>query len=683
MKINATTLRTLDTNKSYYLSSATGEIKQSGFGRWLKCVFNIGNARAEAAALADKVKAALLADGAVENDATLDGDIAALNKNRSLSGSALVALANRFRTTHAEAVGRADARYAAEQLAETIVDAWVSTKCAHPDPDSVACLKRLAVYAAAPVIENPGKYPDDASFKHALRSKMELLNTFLGSSAFFSEQCKLGYPLAQSLNGADGKKVSLVGPRFKLDELHFRLFLGCMADSDGDVRFNELCDNLRHISEGNLQAMKSKILALPLPDAARPGAVVTFANSLRALSNEQAVYTGVIFGKGGAMPKCIARGLDKLLGEMRGVYGEESVPANADFYKFVPGAVFGGAVRPIAATATAQHRFLGVEETKDALRDECRQGAASEFAQKAVERYAAANGLEKPATSFGIDLLKRKDALREELLACKNPGEAEEVMKRHEDDIREQLEFVKSVAAERGKLKDIALDRIADALGVSADEAEGMTDFGRLTLMAGDMARKMVAGTYPGCKEKGFDVAATFTLVVDRFVKTRVDLIREVDEQEGVSKEVKALWKKDILKTQKPDELHASRIMKLMAHYGDNLMRNRLHGVIDPGITVEERAKRLCDFAGSLNAEFVTLFGEEDWTEMGPDERDPLFEMLLRAVVDKMPDFTGNFGAVREEFAKITRAQFDAHESGAVGEKIYQILACEIAPEEE
>ena len=40
MKINTTTLQSLDTSKSYYLSD-TGEIKQSGFTQWFKCLFNI------------------------------------------------------------------------------------------------------------------------------------------------------------------------------------------------------------------------------------------------------------------------------------------------------------------------------------------------------------------------------------------------------------------------------------------------------------------------------------------------------------------------------------------------------------------------------------------------------------------------------------------------------------------
>ena len=53
MPINLDTIRSLNANKTYYLSNSTGEIKEAGRWQKFKCFFGVGDGREKAATLAE------------------------------------------------------------------------------------------------------------------------------------------------------------------------------------------------------------------------------------------------------------------------------------------------------------------------------------------------------------------------------------------------------------------------------------------------------------------------------------------------------------------------------------------------------------------------------------------------------------------------------------------------------
>ena len=682
MEINATTLQNLDPNRSYYLSSTTGEIKRAGFVQWFKCFFGVGDGRAKAAALAAKVKEALLADGQVESDAILDSDIRGLDTTRSLSGVELRGIASRFRASHTEAVGRADARRAAETIADELVGTWTQNRLIHPDPVSVGYVKRLAVYAASPVIANAANYDSDNALKRAMSSKMDLLQTVLRETAPFSQRCKLGYPVEQELTKPDGTKFMSRLPLLKLDELHFRLILACMTDGDGDVRLNECYTALHNFPERDLAFLESEIKSIPLMDAARPGAVVAFKNAFMEKSNNYAVSHNCIYG--GRIPKRVDGVLREYFGELRKIYGERAISQTASLADLVNNRMpFFNALQPFISTANAEHRLIRQSEVKQALdvvRDECRLGAAASFLRATADEFLAGEGGGKVHPTFGRDLVKRNTALRDDLIACSSPKDTEAFMLKYEGVIRDHITFEKSVTDERDRLPERAAVKIAEALGMTVNQVKDVTNFDRLDSKAGDIMADMLDGTYPGSREKGFDVPAAYNAVLDKFVKTRVDLIRAVDDANGVSDDVKAKWKELIFKSDKPDDFHASKLTKILELRGDAL-RKRLDDILEHGITADERAKRLCEFFGSLNAEFVNLFGEDEWIDMGAPGHDTAFRMILHAVTDKVPNFADKLNEVRNDLNGIRGGTFAKYENLGIGSDIRDYLCYDIVPE--
>ena len=682
MKINATTLQNLNANESYYLSSTTGEIKQAGWLQKIKCFFGIGDGRAKAAALAAKVKEALLADGGIESEAELDGEIAGLDTTRSLSGVDLARIATRFRTSHAEAVGRAAARRSAETIAEGMVDGWVRDHLIHPDPVSVGYVKRLAVYAASPAIANAAQYGDDESLTRTMRSKMDLLLTVLREVPSFSERCNLGYPSECKLTMPDGSSFTARTPRLKLDELHFRLVLACMTDGDGDVRLHDCYAALLNFPESDLKALADKIKSIPFLDATHAGAVVSFKNAFAEAYNNYIIGDASLYR--GALLNRVQKELNGFLDGLRGIYGEAAVSQKASLFDLVTRTTFTNAIRPFIDTANAEHRPIRSTEVRralDSLREECCQSVAAKFLRVKADEFLAAEGGGTVTPTFGTNLFKRNEALRADLLACRSPEDVEAFMLKHEGAIRDHIKFEKSVVDERERLPDRAAAKIADELGMGVDEVKNATNFDRLDNKVGDKVDQILDGTYPGCREKGFDVAAAFNADVDKFVKTRVDLVREVNDAKGVSDAVKAKWKAMILKADKPDDFHASKFAKILEMRG-NEMRARLESILEGGITPDERAKRLCACFGSLNAEFVNLFGEEEWVDMGAPGHDIAFRMLLHAVADKVPEFADKVNAVRAELTGIPEETFAPHENNGLGSEIRNYLCYEIAPTE-
>ncbi len=401
------------------------------------------------AALALKVKEALLADGAVASDAALDGEIAGLNTTRSLSGAALAAIANRFRASHSEAVGRADANRLAEDVAERLVADWATSRSTHPDPVSLGYMKRLAVYAAAPVIENAANYADTAALERAIRSKMNILNTFIGSAGMYNWQMKLGYPAEQTVKLPDGTRVHMSGPYLKIDEIHFRLILACMVDNDGDVRMREFFDALYRIPECDLGGLKTKIMNIPLPDARRPGSVVAYMNAFKAAYNAHIIDMGRTSGNLGNLPKRIDDGLNSVLAEMRAIYGEAAVPTNARFFDYVGGSRFTDDVQPLVDAADARHQMVHHSEVANALREKCHFSAAARFVYKKAQALADAGNLGKVGLSVGLDLLNKNSAFRDELLACKDPAEADAVFAKYEEAVRAQIAPEKAADADK------------------------------------------------------------------------------------------------------------------------------------------------------------------------------------------------------------------------------------------
>lgn len=115
--VNLDAINALDSNKRYFLSSSTGEIKEASIFMRIKCAFGFSSALSKVSKLVEAVKNTLLENAGKTSDAVLDADIKAIKVTDNVKGDVLKNIAGRFRQANTDAMIRKDAERAARQAA--------------------------------------------------------------------------------------------------------------------------------------------------------------------------------------------------------------------------------------------------------------------------------------------------------------------------------------------------------------------------------------------------------------------------------------------------------------------------------------------------------------------------------------------------------------------------------------
>ncbi len=284
MDITAASLSRLDANSRYYLSNTTGTIKKANLWQWFKCATGVGDGRAKAQRLADAVKASLLANAGIKQDAALAAEIGRLDTTKSLSGATLREIAGRFKTAHADAIAAIDARREAHGIAIEAADAcvadWVKNNRILAAPENVACFRKFALYAVQHLEEkayDDRKVPSDlrGRMESAMRKVVEAINTLEVMQAV--QGSRLGYPLTKD-NGADRPRLNT--PHIKFDELHFRAVLAAIVTKNGPARLADFTQRMIVLFQENiLQERKDALLKTNLEPSETPLSGFVFADT--------------------------------------------------------------------------------------------------------------------------------------------------------------------------------------------------------------------------------------------------------------------------------------------------------------------------------------------------------------------------------------------------------------------
>ena len=267
MNISLSTLSGLQAGRSYYLSNTTGTIKRTNLWQWFKCVTGLGDGRAKAQQLAEVVKASLLANADLKEDAALSQDIARLDTTYSLSGASLREIAGRFKTAHADAVAAVDARREAfglaERVAEAKIDEWTKNKRVLSTPDNLGYIRKIALYSVQHLVEQAHadrKIPKNLENKMgtAMLAVIERINTAEYMQSF--QRSGMGYPLTQK----NGESPNLPMPRLKFDELHFRAILAGLMTRNGPANSSDFIRRLRFFNEETLKQREKELIDIRL-----------------------------------------------------------------------------------------------------------------------------------------------------------------------------------------------------------------------------------------------------------------------------------------------------------------------------------------------------------------------------------------------------------------------------------
>ena len=116
--VNIDTLKNLDSSKTYFLSSTTGQVKEASFWMRFKCAIGVQSARQKVANLVDAVRTPLLDAADQTDNANLTTDIKTIDRRFMVKGSAIKDIADRFSVVNANTIAKASAAKIAASSAE-------------------------------------------------------------------------------------------------------------------------------------------------------------------------------------------------------------------------------------------------------------------------------------------------------------------------------------------------------------------------------------------------------------------------------------------------------------------------------------------------------------------------------------------------------------------------------------
>ena len=680
MKITATALTQLDASKDYYLSNTTGTIKEAGFWQHFKCWTGWGDGRAKAARLADAIKTALLEEAAIKSEAKLTAELDGLDKTRSLLGSDLRQIASRFKADHAQAIATSDACRIAETIVDDQMKTWVERGDVLPEAESLKYLKKLCLYATQQVTDDALPIINDQKqLSRKIRRNLDQMLVCLNSAENMKKK-DVGYPKVEKCTDANGRTRILNPPRFRFDELHFRAILGMMATKDGPATFLTFSMALvKGLPEAELQKRKEAILNIPLAKPTNPGSGVAFAAQV-AKSHElynASLVSGVRMADSRYLPTAFNEAENAVVAEMRERFGADVIKEGARINAFVVYNEHIEIVKSLAEKANAEGRTVGADEVKDAIREKCQRGAIEAVLDMVFKNVAAARNLPEPNISQAAHYASMNPAVVDEIAACKTPEAARAAALKYEEDIAAKMQLHVDARKARSEVPARAAAMIAEATGMDMAYVAARLNTDKLMDKARAVVDRIDAGKVEGMDKPGFDIKTAFQGVLDDFVNSRLAIMKEIDKLDGLSDDLKRKWKNLVLSTYKAEKLNPAKIHKLLecGHFSDKMLLDALNAN-----GTASAAEKLCAYMGSVNAHFVELFGEEEWVDMGNDERVPVLNMALLGVLDKNPAVAEKFLARRDELMGALNAEFVLPEYSAQGdgrkvvESLYTIL---------
>ncbi|MBR3085167.1 MAG: hypothetical protein IKH04_02065 [Kiritimatiellae bacterium] len=148
--VNIDTLRNLDANKTYFLSSTTGRVKEASIWMRFKCAIGVQSARQKVSNLADAVRATLLDAVGQRSDTGLEADIRTMDIGHMLKGSAIKNIVNRFSVANAGTMAKADATAIAKAISGPFAAKLAARHIGIGDSQAIAS---IFMHAFKPVLD--------------------------------------------------------------------------------------------------------------------------------------------------------------------------------------------------------------------------------------------------------------------------------------------------------------------------------------------------------------------------------------------------------------------------------------------------------------------------------------------------------------------------------------------------
>ena len=263
----------------------------------------------------------------------------------------------------------------------------------------------------------------------------------------------------------------------------------------------------------------------------------------------------------------------------------------------------------------------GREITLAELVDEYTARANQLFVKQLIgERFAEMCGAENVALggtplSQGALMAKRHPEIAQELCACNTSAEVAQVLDRHAAKFSALVETRRAINEAMAAAEDSCHERLATALGMNKCLVSSMVETVLLTNDIMDSGNQMLVGTFPGCKEPGFNAKAALKKLSDDFVNDRMGYLAEIDSL-NIDDGAKQRWKASVLNARSLPVLRPAQVMQLAGAV--NL--RKLEGALGDGIPVKLKCDIFTDLNRELREALRTALGEQAYNKLGAED---------------------------------------------------------------
>jgi len=326
--------------------------------------------------------------------------------------------------------------------------------------------------------------------------------------------------------------------------------------------------------------------------------------------------------------------MDSAADDVKDILGEEFVPKDTSLDNMVRPDEFIKNVEGLFNKAIAENSKVDVDDIGDAAYKHMHRLAVERRIGREIDQIALAKGLKDVSgANMAYMLLNRYPRLYDAFLEANNPAEAEAALaairRQMEEAVDRQIVLVNLERPTADKIVSL----VAGRLGITSEEARGMLKFDiELKAKTNQIISAVQNGRLAGCREPGFDPAVVFDEIARNMANAYIAKYDEIDAIEGVSDEVKALWKADISAEKKPSEYDLSKIVSFASKIDVADLAEKL---ADDKATKDEKIaaiKRLCDRMKEIGFEVFN-----DWGDIGADERGAICLMALRPAMANTP----------------------------------------------
>ena len=361
-----------------------------------------------------------------------------------------------------------------------------------------------------------------------------------------------------------------------------------------------------------------------------------------------ALADAVRLGRFNRLPDELLACFDEVADDLRARFGTAVVPQGAKLWDILNPTNVASELKELCNAMSARGEVVDFRDVANLYGDAALKRRALIVAGDRILAQVRAHNPDFSFTELSLGTLfcTRHADFFAEIVACRNPGEIDELFRRREADIGKFADAAIRANAAAKPAAEKAIARISEALGLDPGFAATHVPTGKLAFQAKELASQIMRGDAPGCMEDGYDVEAAYDAIVSEFVQKRIDACAAIDSLD-LPPAVKNGWKAAYTGLDTTPVLTPAQLLEV----ANAVDADRLVNALSPNLPMKIAVETLHSVTNAIVAKVNQVTGNPRFfAKVGVDDELPLFQMLITFAKAKNPALAAAVDAAAKTF---------------------------------